>query len=99
MAKLGLMVFLEAKPGKEGEVEQFLRSALPMAQAERGTVSWYAVRLGNSKFGIFDTFDDEAGRKAHVSGSIAEALFKRAPDLLSELPKIEQVDILAEKLP
>ncbi len=97
MAKFGLLGLLEAKPGKEDEVDQFLRGALPLAQQEPETISWYALRLGNSKFGIFDTFDDEAGRKAHLSGKIAEALFEKAPDLFSESPKIEQVDILAEK--
>lgn len=99
MAKLGLLVTLEAKPGKEDEVEQFLRGALPLVRNEPGTVSWYAIRLGNSKFGIFDTFEDEAGRKAHVSGKVAEALFAKASELFSEAPKIEQLDILAEKLP
>ena len=66
MAKFGLLATMEAKPGKENEVEQFLRGALPLVQDEAGTVSWYAIRLGNSKFGIFDTFNDEAGRKAHL---------------------------------
>lgn len=97
MTKYGLLAILEAKPGKENEVEQFLRGALPLAQAESGTVSWYALRLGNTKFGIFDTFNDEAGRKAHLSGKIAEALFARAAELFSQAPKVEQVDILAEK--
>ena len=62
MAKLGLLVILEAKPGKEDEVDQFLRGALPLVQQEQGTVSWYALRLANSRFGIFDTFDNEEGR-------------------------------------
>jgi quinol monooxygenase YgiN len=78
-------------------VEQFLRDALPLAQAESGTIAWYALRLGKTKFGIFDTFDDEAGRKAHLSGKIAEALFARATELFSQAPRVEQVDILAEK--
>ena len=99
MTKFGLLATLNAKPGKEEEVEKFLRSALPMVQDEPGTVSWYAVRLGNSKFGIFDTFNDEAGRNAHLSGKVAEALFAQAAELFSEIPKVEQVDILAEKLP
>jgi quinol monooxygenase YgiN len=99
MTKFGLLVTLEAKPGKEDEVEQFLRSALPLVQQEPGTISWYALRLGTSKFGIFDTFKDEGGRKAHISGKVAEALFARASELFSQAPKIEQVDILTEKLP
>ncbi len=99
MTKFGLLVTLEAKPGKEDEVEQFLRSALPLVQQEPGTISWYALRLSTSKFGIFDTFNDEAGRKAHISGKVAEALFAKASELFSQAPKIEQVDILTEKLP
>ena len=96
MAKFGLFVAMEAKSGKESEVEQFLKSALPLVQQEPGTVSWYAVRMSNTKFGIFDTFNDEAGRRAHTSGKVAEALFAKAPDLFSSAPKIEQLDILAE---
>ncbi len=99
MAKFGLLVILEAKEGKEKDVDQFLRGALPLVQEESGTISWYAIRLSNSKFGIFDTFDDEAGRKAHLSGKVAEALFAKAPELFSQMPKVEQLDILAEKLP
>ncbi len=98
MAKFGLLATLQAKPDKENEVEQFLQSAQPMVEDEPGTVSWYAIRMGNSKFGIFDTFNDEAGRKAHLSGKIAEALFAKASELFSETPKVEQLDILAEKL-
>ncbi len=99
MAKFGLLATLQARAGKENEVEQFLRSALPLVRAESGTVSWYAIRISNSKFGIFDTFDDEAGRQAHLSGKVAEALFAKAAELFSEAPKVEQLDILAEKLP
>lgn len=99
MAKYGLLATMEAKDGKENEVEQFLRGALPIVREESGTVSWYAIRMGKLKFGIFDTFNDEAGRQAHVSGKVAEALFARASELFSQAPKIEQIDILAEKLP
>lgn len=99
MAKFGLLVTLEAKPGKENEVDQFLRGALPLVQQESGTISWYAVRMGSSKFGIFDTFNDEAGKNAHLSGKVAEALFAKAEELFSQAPKIEELDILAEKLP
>lgn len=95
--KFGLLVTLEARPGKEAAVEQFLRGALPLVEQEPGTISWYALRLGASKFGIFDTFRDEAGRQAHVSGKVAEALFAKASELFSQSPKIEMLDILAQR--
>jgi len=97
MAKFAILAILEAKPGKENEVDKFLRGALPLVQQEPGTVSWYALRLGNAKFGIFDTFDDNASRQAHLSGKVAEALFAKAEELFSKPPQIEQIDILAEK--
>ena len=100
MAKFGLYAALEAKPGKENDVDKFLRSAVPLVEAEPGTRSWFAIRHpGTATFGIFDTFDDEAGRQAHVSGKVAEALFAKAPELFATTPKIQQLDILAEKLP
>jgi quinol monooxygenase YgiN len=88
---------LEAKPGKEEELASFLQSALPLAQAEAGTVVWYAFRLGPSTFGIFDAFADAAGRQAHMTGQIAAALLAKAPDLLSQPPSILNCDILAAK--
>jgi quinol monooxygenase YgiN len=97
MAKLALLGLLEAKAGKENDVEQFLRGGAQLAQQEPGTVSWFAFRMGDRKFGIFDTFNDEAGRQAHVSGKIAEALFAKAPELFSQPPRIEKLDILGEK--
>jgi quinol monooxygenase YgiN len=97
MEKLGILAVLEAKPGKEREVENFLKSALPLAERERDTVSWYALKLGPSKFGIFDTFADQRGREAHLSGEIAKALFARAEELLAGPPSIEQPEILAAK--
>ena len=97
MEQLALLAVLEAKPGKEGEVEAFLKSALPLAQAEAGTVNWYALKLGPSRFGIFDTFADQAGRDAHLSGDIAKALFARAAELLAKPPAIDQPEILAVK--
>lgn len=97
MVKVAVLARLEAKPGKEAEVEAFLKSALPLAQAEPGTVSWYALKLGPSTFGIFDTFEAQAGRQAHLSGPIASALMARADELLSTPPMIEQVDLLAVK--
>ena len=95
MENLGLYVALQAKPGKEDAVAQFLRSALPLVEAEPGTVSWYAVRHpGTSTFGIFDTFQDETGRQAHVAGKVAEALFAKAPELFSQPPEIQKLEIL-----
>jgi quinol monooxygenase YgiN len=97
MSKLALLARLEAKPGKEKEVAEFLKSALPLAQSEPGTRSWYAWQIGESTFGIFDTFDDEDGRQAHLSGPIAQALMQHASELLAKDPVIEMVTILAEK--
>ena len=92
-----ILALLEAKPGKEKELEAFLKSAQPLAAAEPATTTWYAVKLGSSKFGIFDTFKDEDGRKAHLSGEIAKALFAKADELLALPPQIEMLDILASK--
>jgi len=97
MEKVGILAVLEAKPGKEREVEQFLKSALPLAEQETQTVSWYAVKLGPSRFGIFDTFADGKGRDAHLSGEIAKALFAKADDLFARPPAIDQTEILAVK--
>jgi quinol monooxygenase YgiN len=98
MAKVGLLVRLVAKPGKEEAVAAFLSSALPLAQAEAATVVWFALRLSKNEFGIFDAFPDDAGRKAHLNGPIAAALMAKAGELLAEPPKIEPVDLLAAKL-
>jgi quinol monooxygenase YgiN len=98
MVKVGLLVRLVAKPGKEEEVASFLSSALPLAQAEAATVVWFALRLSKNEFGIFDAFPDDSGRKAHLNGPIAAALLAKASELLAQPPKIEQVDLLASKL-
>jgi quinol monooxygenase YgiN len=97
MVKFALLARLEAKPGKEQEVENFIKGALPLAQQETETISWFALRIGPSTFGIFDTFETEDGRKAHLGGEIAKALMAHAPELLASDPVIEQVDILASK--
>jgi quinol monooxygenase YgiN len=97
MVKLALLARMEAKPGKEKEVADLLQSALPLAEGEKGTVQWYALQLGPSTFGVFDTFEGEEGRKAHLSGEIAKALMGRADELFSKPPVIEQVDLLAVK--
>jgi quinol monooxygenase YgiN len=99
MVKVALLVRLEAKPGKEAEVEKFLNGGLPIVEQEPATITWYAIKLGPSTFGIFDTFSDEKGRQAHLSGKVAEALMAKAADLFSQPPQIEQVEILAAKLP
>ncbi|MEO5941812.1 MAG: antibiotic biosynthesis monooxygenase [Ferruginibacter sp.] len=97
MEKFALLARVEAKPGKENEVLEFLRSALPLAEAEPDTVRWYALQLGPSTFGIFDTFETEDGRQAHLSGKIAAALMANADALLSKPPVIEMVSLLAIK--
>lgn len=99
MVTVGLLVRLEAKPGREAEVEGFLRGGLAIAQGEAATTAWFAVRLGPSTFGIFDAFGDEAGRSAHLAGPLAAALLASAPDLLALPPDIERADVLAAKLP
>ena len=99
MPRLALLANLQAKPGKGAEVAQFLTSALPLAQAEAGTTSWFALQLGPETFGIFDTFDAESGRQAHLNGPIATALMAKASELLAQPPSMEEVDILASKLP
>lgn len=97
MEKLALLARLEAKPGKEQQVAEFLKSALPLAEAEPGTIRWYALQIGPSTFGIFDTFADEAGRDAHLGGEIAKALMAHADELLATPPVIEKVELLAVK--
>ncbi len=94
---VGLFVRLEAKPGKEKQVAEFLRQALPLVEAEPHTVDWFAIKMGPSTFAIYDTFVDNAGRQEHLSGKVAAALMAQAPDLLASPPSIEKVDILAAK--
>ena len=98
MVHVALLARLEAKPGKENEVADLLKSALPLANAEPATTVWFALKLGPSTFGIFDAFPDEAGRKAHLAGQIAAALMAKAPELLAQPPTIEHVEVLAAKL-
>jgi quinol monooxygenase YgiN len=98
MVTVALFVRLEAKPGKEAEVESFLKSGLALVQEEPDTTTWYAIRMGPSTFGIFDTFPDDSGRQAHLSGRVAAALMAKAPELLAQPPAIEKVDVLAAKL-
>jgi quinol monooxygenase YgiN len=99
MVKTALLVKLEAKPGKEKDVEQFLKGGLAIVREEPATIAWFAIRMGPSTFGIFDAFPDDAGRQAHLSGRVAAALMAKASELLAKPPSIEKVDVLAAKLP
>ncbi len=98
MVKFAILATLEAKIGKEHEVAAFLKSALPLVEAEPGTVACFAVRISPTTFGIFNVFPDEASRDAHLAGDVAKALMARAPDLFSLPLKIEKLDVLASKL-
>jgi quinol monooxygenase YgiN len=93
----GLLALLEAKPGKGEELADFLRQGRELAVAESGTVTWYAFKLSDTTYGIFDTFEDEAGREAHLNGQIPAALGQVGPDLLAKDPDIRTTDILAVK--
>lgn len=97
--KTGLLVRLEAKKGKEAEVEAFLKSGLALAEQERATIAWFAFKIGPSTYGVFDVFPDEPGRQAHLSGPIAQALMAKADEMLSKPPSIEKIEVLAAKLP
>ena len=99
VVNVALFVRLEAKAGRETEVENFLRGALPLVNKEPATIAWFGVRMGPSTFGIFDAFPDESGRQTHLSGQVAAELMKKAPELLVQPPSIEKVDVLAAKLP
>jgi quinol monooxygenase YgiN len=95
MEAIGLLVTLEARSGKEADAEAFIKSALPLARDEKGTLKWYAIKIGPAKFGIFDTFANETGRNAHLTGEIAKALGARANELFAISPQVEKVEILA----
>jgi quinol monooxygenase YgiN len=97
--RVALLVRLEAKPGKEAEVEEFLRAGLSIVEEEPATITWFAIKLGPSTFGIFDAFPDEAGRQAHLTGRVAAALMEKASDLFAQPPSIEKVEVVAAKLP
>ncbi len=98
-ANVALFVRLEAIPGKEAEVVALLRSALPIIEGEPSTTSWFAVQFGPTSFGIFDTFPDRNARQAHLAGPVAEALSSRGQELFVAQPDIEELDVLAAKLP
>jgi quinol monooxygenase YgiN len=99
MVSVALYVRLDAKPGKEKDVEAFLKGGLAIVQEEPATTAWFAIRMGPSTFGIFDAFPDEAGRQAHLTGRVAAALMAKAGELLAKPPSIDKVDVLAAKLP
>ncbi|MGC1301483.1 MAG: antibiotic biosynthesis monooxygenase [Caulobacteraceae bacterium] len=99
MTKPALLVQLKAKPGKEGELASFLTSARPLAEAETGTLAWFAIRFTPDTFAIFDAFADDQGLEAHLDGPIAAALSGRADELLAEPPKILRAEVLADTLP
>jgi quinol monooxygenase YgiN len=98
MVKLGLFVRLQAKPGKEAELGRFLRQGLEFANQEETTPIWFAVQFDAKTFAIFDAFEDETGRQAHLQGRIAAALMAKAPELLAEPPRIERFDVVGVKL-
>ena len=95
--KFAILARLEAKPGKEKELLDFLKSALPLAKQELGTIKWYVLQWGPSTFGIFDTFETKEDRQAHLEGKIATALMANAPELLAKAPSIELIDLIAVK--
>ena len=99
MVKTALYVHLEAKPGKEAEVQKFLEGGLALVNQEPATTAWFGIKMGPGTFGIFDAFPDEAGRNAHLNGQVAAALMAKAGELFATPPKIEKIDILAAKLP
>src|ERR1700735_3493425 len=97
MNKFGILAMLQARPGKERDVEEFLSLATPLVAAEVGTTAWFAFKIGPATFGLFDKFGNEEGRSAHVSGEVAKALFARAEELFVTRPQVQMVDIVAEK--
>lgn len=97
MAKYALYVSLKAKPGKAAEVEAFLKQGAEMSRAETGTVTWYGIKEDDGAYAVFDTFDDEAGRDAHLNGAIAKALMAKADELFSNKLQIHKIQIIADK--
>ena len=95
--KFGLLVQLEARPGKGDALGEFLKSGRDLAVAEEGTVTWYAFRIDETHYGIFDTFEDQAGRQAHLDGEIPKALAGIGPEMLASDPDIRPVDVIAVK--
>jgi quinol monooxygenase YgiN len=94
---LGVLALLEAKPEKGADLAAFLESGRTIAASEQGTVTWYAFKLEGSMYGIFDTFESEDARNAHLAGEIPRALAQIGPDLLANDPQIHMVDVVAVK--
>jgi quinol monooxygenase YgiN len=94
-----LWVVLEAKPGQEAQVEKFLQAGQVLVEAEPKTMSWFAIKIGPSRYGIFDTFADDSARDAHMNGKVAQALKEKADELLAKPPSIDKIDVIASKLP
>jgi quinol monooxygenase YgiN len=99
MTNVALWVQLEAKKGKEADVERFLRDGLNIVNNEPGTITWYALKLGPTSYGIFDTFPDNKGRETHLNGQVAKALKEKTSELFAKEPTIERMDVLAAKMP
>jgi quinol monooxygenase YgiN len=95
--RFGVLALLEAKPGKGEDLGKFLEAGRDLAAAEPGTMTWYAFKISDTTYGIFDTFNDDAGRQAHLSGQIPAALSQVADDLLAAAPDIRTIDLLAVK--
>ena len=99
MVSLSVFVHMKAKPGKEKEVEDFLKSGQAIVEQEPGTIAWFAIKTAPGIYGIFDVFENEAGREAHLTGRVAAALFAKAPDLFLETPTVGKPEVLAAKVP
>ena len=99
MVTVGLLVTLEAKPGREADVQRFLEGGLALVNEEPETTAWFAIRMGPATYGIFDVFPSDAGRQAHLQGRVADALMAQAADLFAKPPDIQPIDVLAAKLP
>ena len=98
MITKGILATTVAKPGKEKELAAFLESALPLAEQEPGTIAWFAIKIDDQTYGIFDVFNDDEGREAHLNGPIAAALMAKADELLAEPPSLKMIDVAAAKL-
>lgn len=97
MKKYGLLATVVVKSGKEEQVKEFLKNAVEMAKAEKKTITWYSFQIDSNTFGIFDTFEEEEGREAHLNGEIAQKLTESADELFSEGPTIKKIDIISSK--
>ena len=94
---LGILALLEAKAGKGDELAAFLKSGRDLAVAEEGTVTWYAFKISDTSYGIFDTFETDEALQAHLDGDIPKALARVGGDLLAKNPDIRTVDVIAVK--